>query len=76
MDKIILIRNTNFVKFDKKDIKFFFGKYKRAKINKFNYIKKDFKSKFLFTKYIISILYTIFFIFTFNFHYISNIYKT
>ena len=75
MNKIILIRNINFSKFDKKNIKFFFGKYKDSKKNINKLIKKDFISIFLFLKYILSIVYTIFFIFTFNFHNLNNIYK-
>lgn len=75
MNKIILIRNINFSKFDKKSIKFFFGKYQDSKKNINKLIKQDFISKFLFLKYILSIVYTILFIFTFNFHNITNIYK-
>ena len=75
MNKIILIRNINFSKFDKKNIKLFVLKYKDSKKNINNFIKKDFISIFLFLKYILSIVYTIFFIFTFNFKNLTNIYK-
>ena len=75
MNKIILIRNFNFSKFDKKNIKFFFGKYQDSKKNKNILLKKDFISIFLILKYILSIVYTIFFIFTFNFKNLTNIYK-
>ena len=75
MNKIIIIRNINFSKFDKKNKKFFFGKYKDSKKNINKLIKKNFLSIFLFLKYILSIVYTIFFIFTFNFKNLTNIYK-
>ena len=42
MNKIIIIRNINFSKFDKKNIKFFFGKYKDSKKNINKLIKKNF----------------------------------
>ena len=47
MNKIILIRNINFSKFDKKSIKIFFGKYQDSKKNINKLINNKKRIKFL-----------------------------